>query len=384
MTSYVTPKKNSAFITYIGLPDYANQGRLKSGATIASGDFKVSKDGGAFANLTNLPVATSQGVQLSLTSTEMNADNVTIACVDQTSPPEWCDTIVNVQTSARQVDDLAYPATSGRSMVVDASGLVDANTVKVGPSGSGTAQTARDIGASVLLSAGTGTGQLDFTSGVVKANLAQILGTALTETAGQIAAAFKKLFDVASPVLTATSVNQTGDSYARLGAPAGASVSADIAAVKTDTAAIKTKTDSLTFTVAGMADANVVDWKGAAAPAMTGDAFARLGAPAGASVSADIAAVNAKTTNLPASPAAVSDIPTANANADALLDRADGIETGYTPRKILRLMASVLFGKVSGGGTTTNTFRDLGDTKARVTSTVDSDGNRTSVTLDGT
>jgi hypothetical protein len=44
----------------------------------------------------------------------------------------------------------------------------------------------------------------------------------------------------------------------------------------------------------------------------TGDAYARLGAPAGASVSADIAAVeantvaiNAKTTNLPASPAAV-------------------------------------------------------------------------------
>lgn len=49
---------------------------------------------------------------------------------------------------------------------------------------------------------------------------------------------------------------QTGDAYARLGAPAGASVSADVAAAKTDTAAIKTKTDSLTFTVAGQVDAN--------------------------------------------------------------------------------------------------------------------------------
>lgn len=115
------------------------------------------------------------------------------------------------------------------------------NTTKFG----GTTVTGRDLGASVLLSSGTGTGQLDFTSGVVKANLAQILGTALTETAGQIAAAFKKLFDVASPVLTATSVNQTGDNYARLGAPAGASVSADIAAVKSDSAAIKAKTDNL-------------------------------------------------------------------------------------------------------------------------------------------
>jgi hypothetical protein len=147
------------------------------------------------------------------------------------------------------------PATSGRTLVVDAAGLADANAVKVGPSGSGTAQTARDLGLSVLLSSGTGTGQLDFTSGVVKANLAQILGTALTETAGQIAGAFKKLFDVAAPTLTCLDINQTGDSYARLGAPAGASVSADVAAVKGDTAAIKLKTDNLPGSPAATGDA---------------------------------------------------------------------------------------------------------------------------------
>lgn len=37
------------------------------------------------------------------------------------------------------------PATAGRTAVVDASGLIDANAVKVGPTGSGTAQTAGDI-----------------------------------------------------------------------------------------------------------------------------------------------------------------------------------------------------------------------------------------------
>lgn len=42
---------------------------------------------------------------------------------------------------------------------------------------------------------------------------------------------------------------------------------------------------------AALAQADVQDWKGATAPANTGDAFARLGAPVGASVSADIAAV---------------------------------------------------------------------------------------------
>lgn len=76
------------------------------------------------------------------------------------------------------------------------------NAVNIG----GTAQTGRDIGASVLLSSGTGTGQLDFTSGVVKANLAQILGTALTETAGLLAGAFKKFFNVATPTGTVNSI----------------------------------------------------------------------------------------------------------------------------------------------------------------------------------
>lgn len=98
------------------------------------------------------------------------------------------------------------PATAGRTLVVDSAGLADANTVKLGPSGSGTAQTARDVGASVLLSSGTGTGQLDFTSGVVKANLAQILGTALTETAGQIAGGFKQFFNIASPTSTMNTI----------------------------------------------------------------------------------------------------------------------------------------------------------------------------------
>lgn len=61
---------------------------------------------------------------------------------------------------------------------------------------------------------------------------------------------------------------------------------------------IKAKTDSLTFTVAGDVDCNVQTWKGVAAQDMTGDAFARLGAPAGASVSADVAAVKSETASI--------------------------------------------------------------------------------------
>jgi hypothetical protein len=96
----------------------------------------------------------------------------------------------------RTIELYRRDTTSGNTALVDSNGRVD--VIKV----AGTTQTARDLGASVLLSAGTGTGQLDFTSGVVKSSLVQILGTALTETAGQIAAAFKQFFDVATPTGT--------------------------------------------------------------------------------------------------------------------------------------------------------------------------------------
>lgn len=47
----------------------------------------------------------------------------------------------------------------------------------------GTTVTARDIGASVLLSSGSSAGQLDFTNGVVKANATQLLGTTISTPA---------------------------------------------------------------------------------------------------------------------------------------------------------------------------------------------------------
>jgi hypothetical protein len=72
-----------------------------------------------------------------------------------------------------------------------------------------------------------------------------------------------------------------------------------------------------------------------------------------------------------------------NAAADALLDRTDGIETTWTLRKTTRVMFAVLAGKLSGAATTAVAIRDVADTKDRVTATVDSNGNRTAVTLDG-
>lgn len=184
MTSYVPARKNIAFIFYAGLPSQATPGTFQSNPTLAAGDFKVSIDGGSLTNLGTLPTVTpasSKMVKFSLSTSEMNGDNITIVCSDAAGS-EWFDVIMNIQTAARQIDDLAYPATSGRSMVVDASGLVDANTVKIGPTGSGTAQTARDVGANVLLSVGTGTGQVNLSSGKAPATLAS------TDVTGNVAA----------------------------------------------------------------------------------------------------------------------------------------------------------------------------------------------------
>jgi hypothetical protein len=76
---------------------------------------------------------------------------------------------------------------------------------------------------------------------------------------------------------------------------------------------------------------------------------------------------------------------------DAAIDSIlDEVVDGNAPadanslRESVALMAAVLAGKSSGGGTATIKFRDLGDTKDRQTATVDVDGNRTAVTVDGT
>lgn len=60
------------------------------------------------------------------------------------------------------------------------------------------------------------------------------------------------------------------------------------------------------------------------------------------------------------------------------------VETGFTFHDALRLMSSAMIGKVSGMATTTVTFRNVGDTKNRITATVDADGNRSAITLDAT
>lgn len=74
---------------------------------------------------------------------------------------------------------------------------------------------------------------------VLPATVYDALTANATNTTGGLLAATAAISALAG------ALSQTGDSFARLGAPAGASVSADVAAVKADTAAVKAKTDNL-------------------------------------------------------------------------------------------------------------------------------------------
>ena len=99
---YNPPKKNEDFIIRIALEDLSLFGSFKSNPTIAAGDFKVSIDGGALANLTTLPSvspASSIWVLITLSSTEMNGDVISVQCIDQTGPKEWADYAFSIPTT---------------------------------------------------------------------------------------------------------------------------------------------------------------------------------------------------------------------------------------------------------------------------------------------
>lgn len=66
---------------------------------IVVGDFKVSIDGGALVNLTNLPVVDPAGsklVKLDLTSLEMTGTNISIVASDQ-DETEWEDLSISIR-----------------------------------------------------------------------------------------------------------------------------------------------------------------------------------------------------------------------------------------------------------------------------------------------
>jgi hypothetical protein len=65
--------------------------------------------------------------------------------------------------------------------------------------------------------------------------------------------------------------------------------------------------------------------------------------------------------------------------AEAILALANGVETGFTLRRALRIIAAGVAGK-SSGGPGSPVFRNLGDTADQITGTADTDGDRSAAT----
>lgn len=107
MPSYVPPKRGTAWVGYTALVSQADTKLLQANPTLAAGDVKISKDGGAFANLATLPDAepdAGAAVRIQLSAAEMTADNIVILFVDAAGA-EWCSQCITLQTSAGTIDE---------------------------------------------------------------------------------------------------------------------------------------------------------------------------------------------------------------------------------------------------------------------------------------
>lgn len=308
--------------------------------TFAAGGGTFTEDGSTGSYKYAMAQADTNGNDISIIVTATGCIPVCVNFVTTAADPTD-----SVRLGLTALPNAAAGANGGLPLSVDAAGRVDVLKIN------GTSQTARDIGASVLLSAGSGTGQLDFTSGVVKANATQWVGG------------------------TIPAVNVTGVPLVDLKYTLGTISPAAAGYVGIDWGQVANKTTA--NVLSGTTIGTLTTYTGNTV--QTGDSYARLGAPAGASTAADIAAVNSKTTNLPGSPAAVGSAMTLTSGerssvADALLDRdmATGADSGSTTVRTVRQALRFLRNKFSiSGSTLTVTKED--DSTASWTSVLSTD-----------
>jgi hypothetical protein len=74
---------------------------IRANPTLAAGDVKISLNGGAFANLATLPSAvpaSGKNIEVALSSGETTCARAVIHFIDQTSPKEWDDFEVVIET----------------------------------------------------------------------------------------------------------------------------------------------------------------------------------------------------------------------------------------------------------------------------------------------
>lgn len=332
----------------IELGSVANAGKFQVNPTLDAADFRLSINGGAFTALTNTPTVSPAGgaqVVVVLAAAETTSagagGRIHLRCSDS-SGAEWQDLAIDIDVFATAEDTLVATVTNLTN-----------------------APTNGDLTATMKTSVTTAATAATPTAAAVTGAVGSVTGN----VGGSVAS-------VTAPVTVGTNNDKTG--YGLSSAAVQAIWDALTSALTTVGSIGKRLADNIDATISSRSSHTAANVRSEMDSNST--QLAKLGTPAGVSVSADIAAVKAKTDLIPATPAATGDIPSAASIASAVW--AFVVAGSYTATQIMRLMASVLTGKSSGGGTTTIVFRDIDDTKDRIVATVDGDGNRTAVVRD--
>ena len=330
--------------TKINFTLYGTAGtELKVDAAHAAGDTTIMKDEGNEASTTNGFVDEGQGYSITLSATEMEAARIVVYVVDQ-GTKAWIDTAIVVET---------YGNASGQH-------AFDLDTASAAQTGDGYAVVAHaDYGNAKLVRSTTPANALTVdANGEVTVPDGQKVDVNTIKTQTITCAAGVTV--LASVGTADASTAQTGDSFAIVNSGTYGN------------SALKTLVDDIpTNAELASAVANVsVDEIQATALA---DLFnTDSGTTYGSAVSGSVVSEIADN----AGGLSAGDI------GDAVADEA--YEGSVTLREAIRLILAVLTGKSSGGGTTTLVFRDIGDTKNRISCTVDANGNREDVgTRDG-
>ena len=228
--------KQSTAVTIVMGPmlDSTDGNTQETGLTIAQADIRLSKNGGAYAQTNNVagathmeagkysvPIDTTDTGTLGKLRVDIHESGALAVWREFTIVPanvydslvlgtdvltadvtQWLGTAAATPTVAG-VPEVDITHWLGTSVTANVAGQPTVDVTRLG------AQTAPLIDLIDFASNG-----YDSTNNVVFSDLVYIHGSALTETAGQLAAGFTKLFDVATPLLVASDVMRGTDSAA--------------------------------------------------------------------------------------------------------------------------------------------------------------------------
>ena len=375
--------------------------------TIAQADVRLSKGGAAAAQKNDATSATHDEngyYRVPLDTTDTNTEGTLDVCVSEAGalpviakftvlPAEVYDSFVagtdKLQVDLVQINGTAEGSTSIRANVVAAAGtqVTGADDFKADLT-SLNDPTAAAVATAVRSELTTELGRIDATI-----TSRAVAGDAMTLTTGERAAVGTAIWDKdistyanageAGTLLKIAEANTTSIKTTDV-------IKANVVQISGDTTAADnleaycdgtTPIPANTTEVAGSSVSGVADFR-ADLTTLNDPTAAAVASAVRTELATELGRVDATVS----SRAATGDAMTLttgerDAVATALLDLANGVETGITTRQALRATLAALAGKVTGMDTNAPVFRAGDDSKDRITATTDANGNRSAVTL---